>query len=81
MHKVGAARLERSSFWVTEPAKLPKKAGAEGGIAAQILLKPSKIHQKCNSCNNSVPTPRFEAVFFYYSNKEFNGNYRYYKCN
>jgi len=31
MHKVGAARLERSSFWVTEPAKLPKKAGAEGG--------------------------------------------------
>jgi hypothetical protein len=26
MHKVGAARLERSSFWVTEPAKLPKKA-------------------------------------------------------
>ncbi len=37
MHKDGAARLERSSFWVTEPAKLPKKAGAEGGIAAQII--------------------------------------------
>ena len=37
MHKVGTARLERSSFWVTELAEVTQKAGAEGGIAAQII--------------------------------------------
>ena len=39
MHKVGAARLEWSSFWVTELEKLPKKAGTEGGTAALISIE------------------------------------------
>ena len=28
MHKVGAARLERSSFWVTELAEVTQKSGS-----------------------------------------------------